>query len=404
MLALLTALSFSFADFAVAFADEALIPEQATETEEIAITEEQQMYEEIAEEELCLLAADAEPVQDESLPQEENLPQKEDPQPLRAPVDTINAEWILDGINAVNVRELAKRDPDTYSTMQGSCCDGKKYVYCTFMNKSNDHIKVVKFRLQNGQLSYVQASGVIKFQRDGKTVYNYHGNDMAYIPNVDGKDKILITSNESKFTNHLTVFDVASMKAEGDIGPHYWDTIKKKGKHGFAGIAYDAKTHRLAAALKTVHDIVTFNLSVDSGEIVLTPIEYIEQARKETVFQGVDCDADFIYMVWSDNGTNRLYTYDWSGAKLKEYKESAYEVESIFHMGEGDNAEFYTSYYHSQLITKTITTTKKVKWKKVWNKKHTKKVWKYKKKKVKTKVKYIYRDAYMKTLGNLTTA
>lgn len=406
MLALVTALSFSFVDIAVAFADDEPI------VEEPAIEQ--------IEEQSDGLESDA--IEEPIVDPEPQMPIIETPSRGLVGAISSNTGWYFaeDGIILANVREIAKQGPTSYNVLQGSCSNGGKYFYFAFMKKATEKVKIIKMKWSNGELKYSKSSGCIN---------NYHGNGMTYVKDVNGKDKILITNAWSGHTNHISVLDVQTMKLESDIICSYWNDlsqcemiyadgtpvenqqktlaklIKSRGKRGFSGIAYDQKSKRLAVTTCTQHDLIVFDLSVNSkGRIVLTPRKFIIEQKPSGVIQDIDCDENYIYVVWNSGG-NKICVYDWNGNNVNNLlADNSYEMEGLFHTGEGNSAQFYATYHHSYKYNKVTYTKKKVKWKKVWNKKHTKKVWKYKTKKVKKITTYIYRNGYLRNLGNLTTA
>ena len=402
MLALAIALSFSFADFAVAFADEEPVVEEPAEM---------QMEE----------------------PAEEPVVESEPPQPIietptRGLISAISPDtgWYYaeDGKTLANVRELAKQGPTSYNVLQGSCTNGSNYFYFAFMKKATTKVKIVKMKWKDGELKYSKSSGVID---------NYHGNGMTFVRDSKGNGKILITNYWSGHTR-FTVLNASTMKVEGEVISTYWKKAERKnceiiyadgtpledqltlkeyfdenGKYGFSGVAYDKTNNRVVASLQTLHDLIVFDLVTNSdGSLSLIPRKYIVEDRDESTIQDIDCDSDYIYMTWSaGNGIagNRICVYDWNGNNIQNFlADKWYEIEGLFHTGSGDTAQFYATYHHSYLYDKVTYTKKKVKWKKVWNKAHTKKIWKYKTKKVKKVTTYIYRNGYLRNLGNLTTA
>lgn len=322
----------------------------------------------------------------------------------------IGQGWVQSDSKMANIRKIAGLSATKYNVVQGSCSDGSNMFYFAFMNKSNEHIKVVQMQYINGEFVFISKSNAFS---------TYHGNDMAYIKDLGGiygNDKIFITNTMDGFTNHITVFDVKTMAPESeDIVCRYWKDyseceLYKKGnlvynpeelndliseKHGFSGIAYDSTSGRLVVGLASEHDLMTFRISCIGGYIELIPTSYIIQSRTESTFQGIDCDYNYIYSCWSPKSgvstVNRVYKYTWQGKKIKKYDiDKTYELESLVH----DGGMFYGSYHHSYVHK--WTTKKKVKVKKVWNKAHTKKIWKYKTKKVKHSE--LRRDAYVKKL------
>lgn len=413
MLALLMALSISFAGITEVYAEEDVSVEQPTQTE----IEE---YEQLANE----AVATDDMVTDDIVIGDITT----DPQPDRSPVDVITDSedsWYSTETGLANVREIAGLKPTGYNVLQGSCSNGKKFMYFAFMSKANEKVKIIRMKWDNEQLTFSKSSGVIE---------NYHGNGMTYVPNINGNDKIFITNAWSGHTNHITVLDAKTMTVENDIISKYWNKslvqncemiyrdgteaedqltlsqyIKEYGKRGFSGIAFDKVNRRLVASTCTNHDLIIFNIETDAdGNISLIPQKFIVEDRDESVIQDIDCDENYIYMTWSGNsnvGGNRICIYDWNGENVKNYvADYWYEMEGLFHTGSGDSAQFYASYHHAYQQKVEKITKKKVKDKKVWNKDHTKKVWKYKTKKVKTVETYIYRNGYLRKLGNLTVA
>ena len=328
----------------------------------------------------------------------------------------IGQGWVQNGSKMANVRAIAGLSATKYNVVQGSCSDGDNMFYFAFMNKSNEHIKVVKMQYINGEFVFIEKSAAFS---------TYHGNDMAYIEDLGGiygNDKIFITNTMDGFTNHITVFDVKTMKPESDIVCRYWKNydeclLYEKGKllespkdleyldellaekHGFSAIAYDKENDRLVVGLASEHDLMTFRISCIGGYIELIPTSYIIQSRSESTFQGIDCDSDYIYSCWSPKSgvstVNRVYKYNWQGKKIKKYDiDKTYELESLVH----DGSMFYGSYHHSYVHKWTTKKKVKVKVKKVWNKAHTKKIWKYKTKIKKIKHSEVRRDAFVKKL------
>lgn len=420
MLALVTALSFSFADFSVAFADDEPV-DASTPIEQVEDVNSVQNEDQTANSE----TESEEPII-EPEPQEPEEPAVEIPS--RGLVEAITQSedsWLSTPEGLANVRELAKQGPTSYNVLQGSCSNGKKYFYFVFMKKATTKVKIIRMKLTDaGELKYSKSSGVID---------NYHGNGMTYVQDSNGNGKILITNYWSGHTR-FTVLNASTMKVEGEVISTYWKKAERKnceiiyadgtpledqltlkeyfdenGKYGFSGVAYDKKNNRVVASLQTLHDLIVFDLVTNSdGSLSLVPRKYIVEDRAESTIQDIDCDSDYIYMTWSaGNGIagNRICVYDWNGNNVKNYiADYSYEIEGMFHTGSGDSAQFYATYHHSYLYDKVTYTKKKVKWKKVWNKAHTKKIWKYKTKKVKKVTTYIYRNGYLRNLGNLTTA
>ena len=345
--------------------------------------------------------------------------------------------WIYNanGTTKTNVRKVAGSSPTGYNVLQGSCNDGNGNFYFAFMSKSDEQIKIAKMQLVDGKFVLVQKTGVLDI---------YHGNDMTYIPNaggIQGNDKILITNNPNIYT--ITVFDVATMQVEGSFTYKYyketnWDDCKfyVEGKliepkdevaksyvydpsadaeeeeddeycledytcehHGFSNIAYNPENGKLVSGITGCHDLIIYDLKYSNGQFSVKPEAYIIQERIESTFQGMDCDSNYIYMVWSPgNGiiTNRIYVYDWKGKKKKRYIiDETYEMESLSHVG----STFYAGYHHSFIYKWTEKVKKKYKWKKVWNEDHTEKIWKYKTKTVKVKHSQRRRNAYIKQIN-----
>ena len=351
-----------------------------------------------------------------------------------------NSNWIYKAgtTTKANIRSIAKQKATGYNVLQGSCNDGNGNFYFAFMKKSTERVKIVKMRFEDGKFTYCNSTLLENF---------YHGNDLTYIPNVGdiaGNDKILITNNDDGTrTNHIVVFDVATMKVEDEITSKYWKQCSNcklyiKGKliepveptisedissdseeenddedcvcledyvcehHGFSNLAYNNENGKLVASLCSCHDLMIFNLKYSNGHLSLVPEAYLVQNRKESVIQGIDCDSKYIYMTWSaGNGIsgNRLCVYNWVGKNIKNYTiDSSYEIESISHSTIDNSTAFYAGYHHSYVYKWVEKEKKKYKWKKVWNKAHTKKVWKYKTKTIKTNHSEVRRNAYIKKL------
>ncbi len=326
----------------------------------------------------------------------------------------IGQGWVQNGAKMANIRKLAGLKATKYNVVQGSCCDGHNMFYFVFMNKKNEHIKIVKMKYVNDKFVFISKSPAF---------YSYHGNDIAYISNlggINGNDKLFITNLVDGFTNHITVFDVKTMQPDNmEIVCRYWknysecqlynkgnqvynpDKLRKliNEKHGFSSIAYDNTSGRLLVGLASKHDLMTFRISYDEGYIELIPTSYIIQSRTESTFQGIDCDYNYIYSCWSPkrgvSTVNRVYKYNWQGKKIKKYDiDKTYELESVSHIG----SMFYGAYHHSHMCHWTAKKKVKVKVKKVWNKAHTKKIWKYRIKTKKVKRSQFRREAYVKKL------
>lgn len=359
MLALVTALSFSFADFTTAFADD----------------------------------------------------------------EPLDASWVQTAEGIVNVRELAKQGPTSYNVLQGSCSNGKKYFYFAFMKKATSKVKIIRMKWDNGELKYSKSSGVIdNYHGNGMTyVKDADGNGKILITNYWAGHTRFTVLDASTMKVDGEIISTYWKKAErqnceliyADGTPEEEQLTLKEyfnenGKYGFSGVTYDKTNNRVVASLQTIHDLIVFDLVTNSdGSLSLVPIKYIVEDREESTIQDIDCDENYIYMTWSaGNGIpgNRICVYDWDGNNISNNViDNWYEIEGLFHTGSGTEAQFYATYHHSYLYDKVTYTEKKVKWKKVWNKAHTKKIWKYKTKKVKNTKTYTYRNGYLRQLGNLIT-
>lgn len=354
--------------------------------------------------------------------------------------DNVSSSWVYNsnGTTKTNVRKVAGLSATGYNVLQGSCNDGNGKFYFAFMKKSTGRVIIVEMQYENDKFTFVKKSGALDVQ---------HGNDLTYIPNaggIDGNNKILITNHEDGYMHHLRVFDVATMKVEDILVCKYWNECDNcdlyvHGKymdptiavepepiwdvddasddseeeeeeeppciedyvdehHGFSNLAYNPETGKLAAALTGVHDLMIFDLKYENGKFHMIPKAYLDQKRDEATIQGLDCDSQHIYSIWSAGGGysgNRLVVYDWKGIRNKRYTiDCTYEIESISHVG----STFYAGYHHSFIYNWATKEKKKVKWKKVWNKAHTKKVWKYKTKTVKVKHSELRRNGYIKKI------
>ena len=456
-IAMLVALSFTFGDILAVWADAGEVSADAAaevyeDTDEassgVASLEERLYYEQAAMDAFSPEDGDSSADAEET---ETNF--------ITRLLNTIKGKWITNGSNLLNLRSAAKRTSEKYGILQGCCTDGQNYVYFAFNRKSDDRVKVVKMRITENQEDPSKVS--LKYVACTETLSRIrHGNDMAYVKNAGGSglDRILIITSNSggKSGTYIGMIDVASMKELKGKSFNYWsdlsecdpecypaDTTVKTSKrktleelvgdhHGYSTIAYNEKTDLIAATVKTDRDLLILRpVWTAEGKLSALKLQrYIRQNKNNATSQGIDADDNFIYTVWSAMAgkldANILQVYDWEGNHIGDRTiGKSYEMESVFHLGEGSDARFYATFYNSYVRYYKVKQKYKVKWKKVKKKykvkvkvkikkgknkgkykykykTKTKKVWKYK-----TKYRYITkstieRDAHIMYLGPLT--
>ncbi len=316
-----------------------------------------------------------------------------------------------------NLRAAAYEGYNGYSVVQGGCTDGT-YAYYLMVSSSNQHGKVVKVRMSDRTI--VAKSSMLDI---------WHGNGMAY----DSRRHQLVVSSRDDPSygvyrrQQLTCIDANSLKIVGgrqrNVGYSNFASDYRK-SYGIASIAYVARYDVYIADQRETHDLMV--IDPDTFE-VMGMVSTKIMDRYPGVYQGMDADDQYAYMLLSSDGRNQrsnlILALDWNSSMLvdseghrKQFVSGAwncandrrpvavytlntpYEAENIYHTTDAaGRTHFYLSEYftNQQYTTRTEQEPYQVKWKKVRKKvkvpyKAKKRVkWKkYKTKRGKTRWKY----------------
>ena len=318
---------------------------------------------------------------------------------------------------STNLRAYISEAYNGYAVVQGGCTDGT-YAYYLMVSSSNQHGKIVKVRMSDRTI--VAKSAVLDI---------WHGNGMAY----DSRRHQLVVSsrddpNDGVYRKQqLTCIDAGTLKIVGGRQrnvsySHFASDFRKS--YGIASIAYVAKYDVYIADQRITHDLMV--IDPDTFEVMgMINTKILDQYPG--VYQGMDADDQYAYLLLSSNGNtqknNLILALDWNSSMLLDSEgrrkqfvtgtwncangklpvavyrlNTPYEVENIYHTTDSEGrTHFYLSEYfaNQQYTKKKVQEAYRVKWKKVKKKvkvayKAKKRVkWKnYNTKKGKTKWKY----------------
>ena len=330
---------------------------------------------------------------------------------------TVGASRITFANGGTNLRTYASEGHSGYAVVQGGCTDGT-YAYYLMVSSSNQHGKIVKVRMSDRAI--VKKSAKLDI---------WHGNGMTY---DSRRHQLVISSRDDPDygvyrRQQLTCVDpdsltIISGRQKNVSYSHFASDSRRK--YGIASVAYVAKYDVYIADQRETHDLMVIDPETFQ---VMGMIGTKIMAKYPGVYQGMDGDEQYAYMLLSSDGNtqknNLILAMDWNSSLLIDgsghrrqfyagtwncannkqpvavYKlNTSYEVENIYHTTDSaGRTHFYLSEYfaNQQYTTKKVQEAYQVKWKKVKKKvkvayKVKKRVkWKkYKTKRGKTKWKY----------------